>query len=90
MRGKNGGPISKKKLPTSEILDVNCGHESIVLSTTDIKAAQKAYHRAYNYRLRIDGKLLKIHEADKAMSTGKGGMAWGLGFQNIEGKSEYV
>ncbi len=82
--------MSKKKLPTFEILDINCGVESLVLRTTDIKEAQKAYRRSFNYRVRIDGQLLKIHEADKAMSTGKGGMAWGLGFQNIEGKADYV
>lgn len=51
-----------------ELLTISCGVETVILSTTDKKTVRRIYQRAGGQgclRLRVDGQMLTIREADK-------------------------
>ena len=57
----------KKTLITYEVFIRRSGKETVLLTTTDKKAAEKAYRQN---RGRVDGRELPILEADKFMECG--------------------
>lgn len=61
----------KKTLITYEVFIRRSGKETVLLTTTDKKAAEKAYRQNRgDCRVRVDGRELPILEADKFMECG--------------------
>lgn len=61
----------KKTLITYEVFIRRSGKETVLLTTTDKKAAEKAYRQNRgDCRVRVNGRELPILEADKFMECG--------------------
>lgn len=67
--------MKKKKLPTYTVLIRTPAGTQTVIETNDIKKAKRAYaqHKG-SCRLCIDGRELRILEADKLMDNGSHGV----------------
>ncbi len=52
-----------------EIVQIVCGVENVLLDTTDAAKAKKLYRKCFldkrNVRMRVNGDILSIHEADE-------------------------
>ncbi len=58
-----------------EIVQIDCGQETLLLATNDKQEARTAYRGAGRVRARVNGRKLLIHEADKLFPGDNGANA---------------
>lgn len=81
-------------MPRYQIAHISEGVVSFVLSTFDVERARRSYYREELCRLFIDGRMLRIYEADAFMGDGKNSnmrrYAYMPGLKGLESTHDYL